>query len=256
MEQTLLTDQDNALIFSAESDESSSYFAALSERVVNGLIQAGFPPCPGGFMATNWRKPLDEWRQLFTRWIRLPEPQALLDAAIFFDFRVVAGALSLEPLEEIIASARNEKRFLTHMLNGALAFHPPLGFFNRLRSEDGKIDIKKSAIAPIVGLARVAALAAGSRERSTLERLRVAGESGSIMDRDSAQALTEMMPFFLRARLRAQILARQNRQPIGNTIVLADLSQLERRHLKEYFILVKQIQENLRAIWRLDRISD
>jgi CBS domain-containing protein len=76
------------------------------------------------------------------------------------------------------------------------------------------------------------------------------------MDRDSAQALTEMMPFFLRARLRAQILARQNRQPIGNTIVLADLSQLERRHLKEYFILVKQIQENLRAIWRLDRISD
>jgi CBS domain-containing protein len=256
MEQTLLTDQDNALIFSAESGESSSYFAALSERVVNGLIQAGFPPCPGGFMATNWRKPLAEWRQLFTRWIRLPEPQALLDAAIFFDFRVVAGALSLEPLEEIIASARNEKRFLTHMLNGALAFHPPLGFFNRLRSEDGKIDIKKSAIAPIVGLARVAALAAGSRERSTLERLRVAGESGSIMDRDSAQALTEMMPFFLRARLRAQILARQNRQPIGNTIVLADLSQLERRHLKEYFILVKQIQENLRAIWRLDRISD
>jgi CBS domain-containing protein len=256
MEQTLLTDQDNALIFSVESGESRSYFAALSERVVNGLIQAGFPPCPGGFMATNWRKPLDEWRELFTRWIRLPEPQALLDAAIFFDFRVVAGALSLEPLEEIIASARNEKRFLTHMLNGALAFHPPLGFFNRLRSEDGKIDIKKSAIAPIVGLARVAALAAGSRERSTLERLRVAGATAAIIDRDSAQALTEMMPFFLRARLRAQILARQNRQPIGNTIVLADLSQLERRHVKEYFVLVKRIQENLRAIWRLDRISD
>jgi CBS domain-containing protein len=255
MEQTLLTDQDNALVFAAGTNECRSYFDALSKRVVDGLIQAGFPPCPGGFMATHWCKPLAEWRELFEKWIRLPEPQALLDAAIFFDFRAVAGSLSLETLEKIIASAQNEKRFLAHMLNGALAFRPPLGLFNRLKSEGGKIDIKENGIAPVVALARVAALAAGSRERSTLERLRVAATAGSVIDRDSAQALGEMMPFLLRARLRAQLASHQNHRPIDNSILLADFSELERRHLRDYFIVVKQIQENLRAIWRLDRLS-
>lgn len=255
LEQTLLTDQDNALIFAAGTHDCRSYFDALAKRVVDGLLQAGFPPCPGGFMAVNWCKPLAEWHELFDKWIRLPEPQALLDASIFFDFRAVAGSLSLEPLEKVIASAQDEKRFLAHMLNGALAFRPALGFFNRLRSENGKIDIKENGIAPIVGLARVAALAAGSRERSTLERLRIAATVGSVIDRDSAEALAEMMPVLLRARLRAQLRACQKHQPLDNSILVTDISRLERRQLREYFIFVKQIQENLRAIWRLDSLG-
>jgi CBS domain-containing protein len=255
MEQTLLTDQDNALIFAAATNDCRSYFAALAKLVVDGLIQAGFPPCPGGFMATHWCRPLDEWRELFDTWIRVPEPQAVLDAAIFFDFRAVAGTLSLEPLEAIITLAQNEKRFLSHLLNGALAFHPPLGLFNRLKSENGKIDVKERGIAPIVGLARVGALAAGSRERSTLERLRIAATAGSVIDADSARALSETMAFLLRARLRAQLNASQSHRPIDNNIVLTELSALERRHLRDDFIFVKRVQENLRATWRLDRLS-
>ena len=249
MEQTLLTDQDNALIFAAGTNECRSYFGALSKRVVESLIQAGFPPCAGGFMATNWCKPLAEWRELFDRWTRLPEPKALLEASIFFDFRRVAGNLSLESLETTLTSAQSEKRFLTLLLNDALNFHPPLGLFHRLKTEGGRIDIKKNGLAPIVGLARVAALAAGSRERSTVERLRVAATS--ILDRDSAKALQEMMPFFLRLRLRAQLAARQNHRPIDNTITVAELSGLERQSLKDCFVLISRIQQQLRATWRL-----
>jgi CBS domain-containing protein len=255
MEQTLLTDQDNALVFDETMEESRVYFGALSKRVVYGLIQAGFPPCPGGFMATNWCKPLSEWRQLFDQWIRLPEPQALLDAAIFFDFRCVAGGLSLEPLEETISGAKSEKRFLAHMLNGALAFHPPLGFFNCLRGDSGKVDIKKNGIAPIVGLARVAALAAGSRARPTLERLSIAGASSTVLDSESVQELAEILPFYLRLRLRAQLAAVKNQQPPDHGVSLADLSKLERRQLRETSIVVKQIQENLRAVWRLSQLG-
>jgi CBS domain-containing protein len=255
MEQTLLTDQDNALIFAEDTNECRHYFEALSQRVVDALMQAGFPPCPGGFMATGWCKPLAAWCELFDNWIRLPESHALLDAAIFFDFRPVAGSLSLESLESIVAAAQNQKRFLAHMLTGALAFNPPLGFFNRLRTDRGKIDIKMGGIAPVVALARVAALAVASRERSTIERLRIAASTGSVVDRDSAQALAEMLPFFLHARMRAQLAARTRQRSIDNTIDLAELSQLERRHLREYFILIKQIQEGLRMTWRLDRIA-
>jgi CBS domain-containing protein len=255
MEQTLLTDQDNALVFEEAMEEGRTYFGALSKRIVEGLIQAGFPPCPGGFMAMNWCRPLSEWRQLFTQWIRLPQPQALLDAAIFFDFRAVAGGLSLESLEEIISGAKSEKRFLAHMLNGALAFRPPLGFFNRLRTENGKIDIKMTGIAPIVSLARVAALAAGSRERSTLERLSVASLSDGVIDLESMRSLSEIFPFCLRLRLRAQLAERRNHERIDNRIDSAALSSFERRQLKDALIIIKRIQEDLRAAWRLDLSS-
>lgn len=255
LEQTLLTDQDNGLVFQEDSAAAREYFAALAKQVVEALIKAGFPPCAGGFMATHWCKPLAAWRELFTGWIRLPKPQALLDAAIFFDFRSVAGVLALDALEEIISAAKSERLFLSHLARGALDFYPPLGFFNRLRSDNGKIDLKKGAITPIVGLARVAALAAGSGERSTSERLKVAKASGLVLSADDATALAELFPYLFQLRLRAQLAALAAKTPVGHSVRLKDLSALERRHLKEALITIKQIQHGLRAAWQLDRLA-
>ena len=206
-------------------------------------------------MATHWCKTLEEWRVLFDGWLHLPRPAALLDAAIFFDFRAVAGTLSLEPLEEIITTARNQKSFLAQLLNDAMRFHPPLGFFNLLRRENGGVDLKKGGIGPIVGLARCAALAAGSRERSTQERLRVAGVSGAVLSAPSARDFSEIFPLFFRLRLRSQLAElKANRQP-SPIVTLTELSTLERRHLKEAFVLVKNVQEQLRIDWQLSRLG-
>jgi CBS domain-containing protein len=133
------------------------------------------------------------------------------------------------------------------MLNGALAFYPPLGFFDRLRSEGGKIDIKKSGIAPIVGLARVAALGVGSLERSTLERLVRSGKSGALLNQDDASALREIFTFLLHLRLRQQLAALQANRPLDHNVHLNALSTLERRHLKEGFVMIRRIQEGIRA---------
>jgi len=255
LEQTLLTDQDNGLVFQDDSAIAREYFTALAKQVVDALIKTGFPPCAGGFMATQWCKPLAAWQELFSDWIRLPKPQALLDAAIFFDFRPVAGTLGLEPLEEVVTAAKSERLFLSHLARGALDFYPPLGFFNRLRSDNGNIDLKKGAIAPIVGLARVAALAAGSRERSTLERLEVAKASGLVLSAGDATVLAELFPYLFQLRLRAQLAALAAKTPVGHNVSLKDLSALERRHLKEALITIKQIQHGLRAAWRLDGLA-
>jgi CBS domain-containing protein len=255
LEQTLLTDQDNALIYAEESEAAQAYFAALAKAVVEGLIQAGFPACPGGFMATNWCRSLAAWQELFTQWTHLPKPAALLDAAIFFDFRAVAGTLSVEPLEQIIAAAKSQKLFLAHMARGALDFYPPLGFFNRLRTDNGKVDLKKGGIAPIVGLARVAALAAGSRERSTLERLRVMPASGAFLSREDATTLDEIFPFLFNLRLEHQLNSVAAKRPIDHTVPLAELSNLARRHLKEAFVVIKRIQDSFRTAWQLDRLG-
>jgi CBS domain-containing protein len=246
LEQALLTDQDNALIYGEESETARIYFGALAERVVNGLIQIGFPPCAGGFMATHWCKSLEEWRSLFVRWVRTPEPQALLEAAIFFDFRPVAGALSLVPLDKILADARTEKAFIARLADASLA-HPPLGFFNRIRSDDGKVDVKKGGLAPIVGLARAAALAGGSLERSTLERLATAGKSGIFFSQDDASELAEIFQFLLHLRLRQQLASLQTNRPLDHNSHLNALSTLERRHLKEAFVMIRRIQDRIRA---------
>ena len=255
LEQALLTDQDNALIYGEDSEAARVYFAALAERVVNGLIQVGFPTCTGGFMATRWCKPLEQWRRLFTGWVRTPQPQALLDASIFFDFRPVVGALSLEPLDEILAGARTEKAFIAHLAQDALVFHPPLGFFNRLRSDDGRVDVKKGGLVPIVSLARAAALAGGSRERSTLERLVTAGKSGIILSQDDASELAEIFQFLLHLRLRQQLAALRANRPLDHNVHLNTLSTLERRHLKEGFVMIRHIQDGIRADLPISRMG-
>src|SRR5262245_42969265 len=255
LEQTLLTDQDNALVYEDASPEAHGYFAALAKHVVDGLIQVGFPLCPGGYMATNWCKPRNEWQSLFAGWVRTPEPRALLEAAIFFDFRPVAGSLSLAPLEDILAAAETEKIFIAHGAQEALRWAPPLGFFNRVRSNQGMVDLKTGGIGSIVNLARVSALAAGSRERSTLERLAVAGKSGGILKNEDTVVLAETFQFLLHLRLRQQLSCLQTKQPIDHKVRLDALSALEHRHLNEAFVTIRQVQDDVRASLHLDRIG-
>ena len=206
-------------------------------------------------MATRWCKPLTDWQTLFARYIRAPEPQALLDSAIFFDFRGVAGDLSLRPLEETLAAARNEKLFLSYMVRAALQFRPPLGFFKRIRSDNGKVDLKKGGIGPIVALARAAALCAGSHERPTLARLQAAGASAVLLNDETARMLADIFSFLLHLRLRRQLTARQRGEPLDHEISLAELSTLERRHLQEAFVMIKVIQDDIRKAWRLDLLA-
>lgn len=245
-EQMLLTDQDNALVYAAPTAAADAYFQTLAGKVVDGLIQAGFPPCPGDYMATNWCMALEQWTELFQSWVRTPEPQALMEAGIFFDFRPVHGELSLEPLEEILETAHKNSLFIGHMVRAAQEFNPPLGFFNRIRSQGGKIDIKQGGIAPITGLARACALAAGSRERSTLERLVVAAEAGTI-SREGAENLAETFQFLLRLRLRQQLADLQVGIAPSNLLTLDALSGMEQRYLKDALVNIRQMQNGIGA---------
>ena len=241
-EQMVLTDQDNALVYAEASDAAHTYFSQLADYVVTRLIRAGFPPCPGGYMATNWCKPLEEWLALFAGWIDRPEPQALMEAGIFFDFRAIHGDLVLEPLAQQMVSARHNGIFLAYLAQAANAFAPPLGFFNRLRSEGGYIDLKKGGIAPVVGMARALALAVGSRERSTIERLAAAVAGGSL-SREGADNLQGAFEFFMHVRLRTQLAAIRAGETPDNRILLKNLTAREQRLLKDAFVMVREMQD-------------
>ncbi len=251
-EQILPTDQDNALVFRDDSPAARDYFTRLATRTVDALLALGFPPCPGGFMATRWCHPLAEWQAKFEGWIQTPEPEALLDAASFFDFRAVHGDLSLESLESLVAKARHAPLFLRLLAQNSLQFHPPLGFFHRLHSGSSGIDLKGGGIMPIVGMARVRALAAGVVERSTLDRLEGAAARGA-MRTEAAETLSEAFRFLIRMRLDAQLTARRAGRPFTNAVELAALSALERRHLKDTFLSVRELQEELALDYAVEK---
>lgn len=241
MEQALLTDQDNALVYREETPETHAYFARLADRVVGGLMEAGFPDCPGKYVATRWRRALDDWEALLAGWIETPEPRALLDAVIFLDFRPVHGELSLDRLEGLLLSARERGVFLPNLARTALAFRPPLGVFRRIRNERGKVDLKRGGIAPLVGLARLYAFEARSPARSTIDRLTAAATAG-VLSRDGAEALAESFRFLTRLRLKEQLERIKGGKEPDNRVLLASLSHLERRHLKEAFRAVLEQQ--------------
>lgn len=251
-EQTLLTDQDNALVYRDPTPEAAGYFQALAQRVVRALLDLAFPPCPGGFMATNWCHPLAAWEGRFEAWIRTPEPQALLDAASFFDFRRVHGELSLAALGEVVAGARDATLFLRLLAQNSLRFRPPLGFFHRLQEGSEGIDLKAGGLMPIVGLARVRALAAGLSERATLDRLAAAAQAGALRE-EAAETLSEAFRFVARLRLTAQLASRAAGRPISNAVPLAELSALERRHLKDAFLSIRELQEELALDYQVER---
>jgi CBS domain-containing protein len=238
-EQVLLSDQDNALVYLDDGPDARRYFQSLAGLVVEALIEAGFPPCPGDYMATTWCKPLAEWEALFGHWVEVPEPQALLEAQVFLDFRGLHGGLSLEPLDRILVAGGRRTLFLHNLARAVLRFRPPLGPLGRIRTVDGWIDLKAGGIGAIVMLARMYALAGGSAARPTLERLETAADAGQL-SRAGAEILAEGFRLLTRLRLQEQIRSLHRGEEPSNRVRPGALSPLERRRLLEALRAVRK----------------
>ena len=230
-EQTLLTDQDNALVFADEGASSREYYTALADRANTDLAAAGFPRCPGGYMARNHCGTLSEWRDRFAGWVGDPTAQGVLEAAIFFDFRRVAGSLDLAPLQEVLDGIPRREAFLRSLVRQALDFRPPPLLLLRLRGGTD-LELTRQGIAPVVFLARCYGLAVGSQARSTLERLRAATRAG-LMGADASANVIDSYRYLLGLRLRMQLKMLSEGKTPTNVVSLSQLSAVERSRLKD-----------------------
>jgi CBS domain-containing protein len=242
MEQTLLTDQDNAIVYADEGGARREWFADLAERANRDLLAAGFPECHGGYMARKWQGPLSEWKERFAGWMEVPKPQSLLEASIFFDYRRVHGQLDLEPLEGVIAGAPRKTTFLRFMASTALDFHPPPMLLLRLKGGSSTVDLKRHGISPIVFLARCYGLEIGCRSRNTLERLDAATKAG-LMSEENFGTVGEAFRFLVGLRLRLQLrMLREGKEPV-NEVHLGELSAIERSRIKDSLHAIKVWQD-------------
>jgi CBS domain-containing protein len=236
-EQTLLTDQDNFLVYADDGARERAWFQALGERVNSDLEAAGFPACPGGHMARNEHGTLSEWRRRLDACADEPRPH---EAELYFDLRRVGGHLALDALEAPIARAGTSPMFLHLLAREALAFSPPGELVLRLRRSP-EVDLKLHGVAPVVFLARCYALEAGSSARGTLERLEAARAAG-LLGVDTFVAISEAFRFVTALRLRVQLRALDRGEAPSNRVALASLAMAERARLKEAFRAVKAWQ--------------
>ena len=256
LEQTLATDQDNALIFAVEGDAKAERGAllAFANEVNLGLEACGFPLCVGDIMARNpgWCLTLEEWRKVFDDWIRNNSPQALLHAAIFFDFRPIAGdaALAGSLREAVLAQTRGNPAFGRAMVANASQSRPPLGLLDGFVADDGgkfpgTIDLKAFGARPFVDAARVLSLAHALPATGTAARLRAAGAAG-VLPQAEVAASVDAFHYIQGLRLRRQHLERDVPPGAENRIDPDKLNAVDRRILKAAFRQVALLQERLR----------
>jgi CBS domain-containing protein len=170
-EQTMITDQDNLLVYAERDDDFASgqlrercagmmkegessvppdaldpktlldgYFRIFAQKASERLHQVGFEKCKGGVMPVNdrWRGSIKDWKKrideriTFSRGIFEP-----LDVIILTDARRVNGndAILKELLDYFFALLTNNKHFMKEFIQSAVLMPSALTFFGGFKVE-------------------------------------------------------------------------------------------------------------------------
>jgi CBS domain-containing protein len=256
-EQTLKTDQDNAIVFEDVSAsyeaEARDYLLNFAERVCNWLDHAGYAFCEGNVMAKNPKlvQPLSVWKDTFSGWIHTAEPEDLLQSSVFFDFRGAYGDMALieELRNYLFDSLVGWSGFFRHLTENALYFKPPIGFFRNFVVESkgehrDSLDIKR-AMMPIVDYARIYALKNRIEETNTLERLHQLYVKQVIPWQDFNE-IEVGYSFMMQLRFARQVSAIIDEGgSADNYINPKKLSGIEQKTLKEIFKRIEDLQTKL-----------
>ncbi|TFY99510.1 DUF294 nucleotidyltransferase-like domain-containing protein [Ramlibacter rhizophilus] len=252
-EQTIASDQDNALVLPDGLDEAEqARIRRWARRMNEALDAAGYPLCRGGIMAGEPACCLlvSQWLARFERWIDHGSPEDLLAASIFFDLRPLAGDASLaEPLRQRIEQrVRATPRFLHLLATNALAHRPPLDWTGRLELDEGSgLDLKLQGTALFVDAARILALSQGVRATGTHDRLAEAGQAMQLRASEW-QSWAGAFDYLQGLRLRVQLEAADGGQN-PNRLQAPSLSEIDRRILVASLAQARSLQERLRLDW-------
>ena len=257
-EQTLKTDQDNAILYEDTSnqnpEEDRNYFLKLGEKVCNYLAQAGYTFCAGEAMAKNprWCQPLSVWKDNFTQWIRNSDPNDLIAISIFFDFRCVYGSkASADELQEHVNKTANGRAaFFQHLTINALQYKPPISFFGNIlvgASEDQPeaFDIKR-AMMPIVDFARIYTLFKGTGRTNTLDRLQRIREE-DVLNKSEYEDIVRAYDYLMTLRFKHQTRQLGDGHAPDNFINPKELAQIELVTLKKTLTQIAEFQAKLRT---------
>lgn len=257
-EQTLATDQDNAIILddSCDRDMASEYFLKLAGLVNQKLNKIGYSYCRGEVMARNpkWTQPLHDWKKYFTGWINNSDPQSLLDLSIMFDFRHIYGDIQLcnELRRHVNLTTRNKSVFFYHLSQTVHRFKSPLGLFGQIKGErdsaDSSVDLKKLMM-PLTGFIRIYSIFHQVDETNSLQRLNSL-IAGNHLDDISGDDLYDAFSSLLLLRFKTQAEKIISGRPADNSIDLNSIHNRELAALKEVVSIINTLLTKLKSDFR------
>ncbi|WP_421683398.1 CBS domain-containing protein [Stutzerimonas urumqiensis] len=262
-EQTLLTDQDNGIMFEANDAAEAAMIRGrllpLAQRINQDLAACGFTLCKGGIMAGNPELCLSrqEWTRRFRSFVRESTPEHLLGCTIYFDLRAVWGpADGCEKLRlALLAEIQENRLFQRTMVENALRQRPPVGRFRdfvvaRKGAVKDTLDLKVQGLTPFVDGARLLALAHGIETCNTLERLRQLVAARIIEEKDGA-AYEEAYQLIQQMRMQQHQHQARLGQPMTNRLDPDTLNHLDRRILRESLRQAQRLQASLTLRYQL-----
>jgi signal-transduction protein with cAMP-binding, CBS, and nucleotidyltransferase domain len=279
-EQTLVTDQDNMLIYEGQDDSLASdelkrlhsgaktrsssgtlvdaYFEMFARLASDRLNDVGFDKCKGGVMPVNerWRGSEKDWKKRiedrFMRDTGLLEP---LDIIILTDARAVKGSKKLLDnfMGYFFSMLTNNKSFMKEFVQSAVLMPSALTFFGGFKVEKegenkDKFNIKVLGWSPLILSVRMLALSNGIYERNTLKRIAILRER-NIIKKEVENALTDAYFTFVRYRIINQMNSRDE-GGISSNFLRPDMLGTDeqdrlRRAMKSVESFQKFIQETL-----------
>ena len=248
----MLSDQDSALVLSDKAtDQDRLYFTHLAIKVCNGLAECGYPLCTGKYMAASpkWCQPISVWKDYYRDWVANPEYNRLMSISVFLEMRAIYGNTEFvsQIHQHLYECIQESKGFIPSLVRDAIATKPPLGIFNSLVLEKGgensnTLNIKKYALNLVIDLARIFSLVAGSTKTGTEERFRFAAGHGTLSE-GSCENIIGAFRFITQVRFRHQLNAIKDKKEPNNHIAPDEFSSFERKHLKEAFKIISELQD-------------
>ncbi len=234
-ESLLAPDQDNALVFD-DAPGMTDWAPAFGDRVNQILDTAGLPLCKGGVMAGQaaWCHTLEGWHRHVGHWAQHADNEDLLNADIFFDLQHVAGdpVLSRRLRANALDIAHRSPGFIRALNESVSQLQTPVGLFGRLRTVEGRLDIKAAGLLPVVTFARAVALHHEIDATSTPERLATAAAAGALPEAD-AERLAGMHGAFVALALDQQLHDIAAGRPPSYNVKIARLDKDARRDLAD-----------------------
>jgi len=263
-EQTLRTDQDNAIVYRNDfTPEQLAETRRFAEHIVSALECVGVPLCPGNMMANNpdWCHSLSEWKQLAERWITIPGPDETVHFGVFQDLRVLHGEKSFEDelRTHICERARSNPIFFPNMARNIVRFKPPIGLFGRLLvdkkgDQRGKLDLKKGGLFALTKGISLIALESGIMGGTTWSKLERLQHLHLASDQDM-EVIRDSFSFLMKMRLEKQLIALSSGKEPDNFIDPLILKEPEREQLRTALRGVETLIKLLNSHYQLDLTS-
>ena len=226
----------------------------LAREVTGGMRACGLRMDENGVNAdaAPFVRSVTSWQRVAQSWMTDPtQEKALILTSVLVDNRPVWGVHTGTPVADTFRLAASSPQLLRMLARFALSHRPPTRRFRGLVVEHGgehpgTLDLKHGGLVPIQDLARWGAMTAGVTSATTPERLRAAGETGTLQA-DDTHTLRDAFELINNLRLEHQVAQmRAGRQP-DDYVDPEELSPLMRVQLSQAFRAVATIQKRVAA---------